>query len=126
MDASTPKSGTVAVVDDDEAVRRAVSFALRAEGYGVKCYSSALDLLGAGGLDDIDCLIIDVKLPDVGGIELLQRVRRAGCAAPAIMITTHPDNRCRRDAQQAGAKIVEKPLMGDALSREIGALLARA
>ena len=116
---------TVAVVDDDPAVLGALHFALWTEGYNVRTFASAEAALAADGIEKADCYILDVRLPGIGGLEFLARLRKQGVKAPAVVVTTHPDPRCRRDAQQSGAQIVEKPLMGDALSRKIGDLLAR-
>ena len=122
MSALPSQARRIAVIDDDAAVLSAVRFALTAEGYEVATYAGAVDAL-TDGLQDVDCLILDYKLPDMGGLDLLARLRGRGVTAPVILITTHPDRRCRRDAQSAGARIVEKPLMGDALYRQIRELL---
>jgi len=70
--------------------------------------------------------VIDYKLPDIDGMDLAQRLRGAGVTAPVILITSNPDARCRARAARSGAVIVEKPLLGDRLLRQIRALTPSA
>src|SRR5262249_8979595 len=72
--------------------------------------------------DQFSCLVIDYKLPDIDGMDLARRLRGAGVTAPMILITSNPDARCRARAARDGAVIVEKPLLGDRLLREIRTL----
>jgi DNA-binding response OmpR family regulator len=109
------------VVDDDAALLGALEFALRAEGYRVETCSDAEAALRAPA-EQLACLVIDYKLPDLDGMDLAQRLRNAGVTAPMILITSNPDARCRARAARGGAVIVEKPLLGDRLLREIRAL----
>jgi len=111
----------VLVVDDDDALLGALEFALRAEGYRVCGCANAETALRAAA-DQLACLVIDYKLPDIDGMDLAQRLRNAGVTAPMILITSNPDARCRARAARDGAVIVEKPLLGDRLLREIRAL----
>jgi FixJ family two-component response regulator len=110
---------SIAVVDDDDAVRRAVSFALQAEDYAVDIFADAATLLAFEDLGRFACFVVDLKLPDRDGLSVIEELRRTGVRAPAILVTTQPDPRCRQAAQRLAAPIVEKPLMGDALSEQI-------
>jgi FixJ family two-component response regulator len=114
----------IAVVDDDPAVCGALRFALEAEGYAVDTYDHAETLLASAWLPDLACLIVDQRLPRLDGLGLVRALRRAAIQTPAILVTTHPDARCRRDAEALGLAIVEKPLVGDALSDRIRELVA--
>ena len=113
----------VLVVDDDAALLGALEFALRAEGYCVCGCADAATALQAPG-DQLSCLVIDYRLPDIDGMDLAERLRGAGVTAPMILMTSNPDARCRARAARGGAVIVEKPLLGDRLLRQIRALTA--
>ena len=113
----------VLVVDDDPALLGALEFALKAEGYRVCSCPDGQAALGAPA-EPFACLVIDYRLPDIDGMDLGHRLRGAGVTAPMILITSNPDARCRARAARGGAVIVEKPLLGDRLLREIRALTA--
>lgn len=116
-----PPSPCVLVVDDDPALLGALEFALKAEGYRVSSCADAETAMRVPA-DQIACLVIDYRLPNIDGLDLAQRLRAAGVTAPLILITSNPDARCRARAAHGGAVIVEKPLLGDRLSRQIRAL----
>jgi DNA-binding response OmpR family regulator len=113
----------ILVVDDDPALLSALEFALQAEGYRVRSCADAQAALQTP-VEQLACLVIDYKLPEIDGMDLAGRLRRAGATAPLILITSNPDARCRTRAARGGAVIVEKPLLGDQLLRQIRALTA--
>jgi CheY-like chemotaxis protein len=113
----------VLVVDDDPAVRNALAFALRAEGYTVATCASSAHALERVAQGPVRCLVIDYRLPDMDGIALIRALKRRGVQPPVVLITSNPDARCRAAAAAANAVIVEKPLLGDVLSRQIASLL---
>jgi len=115
----------VLVVDDDAALLGALEFALQAEGYRV-CSCAGAEAALRAPIDQLACLVIDYKLPDIDGMDLALRLRCAGVTAPMILITSNPDARCRARAARDGAVIVEKPLLGDRLVRQIRALTEAA
>jgi FixJ family two-component response regulator len=123
MAASSPPC--VLVVDDDAALRGALEFALQAEGYQVRACPDAAAALEVPA-DQLACMVIDYRLPDLDGMDLAQRLRGAGVTAPMILITSNPDARCRARAARGGAVIVEKPLLGDRLLRQIRAMTTPA
>ncbi|MGZ9113094.1 MAG: response regulator [Brevundimonas sp.] len=114
---------TLLIVDDDPDVLRALAFVTDARGFQAECCRSAREAIAiAGPGRPLACLVIDQKLPDMPGIELLAALRGQGVEAPAILITTAPSAALRREAAAASAPIVEKPLLDEALFTEIGRL----
>jgi two-component system, LuxR family, response regulator FixJ len=113
----------VIVVDDDVAVRNSLTFSLAIEGFTVRGYATGDELLNAGDLASCNCLVIDQKLPDLDGLDLIAKVRDRHIAAPAILITSHPSLLLRRRAEVANVPIVEKPLLGNALLDSIHAVM---
>jgi FixJ family two-component response regulator len=120
-----PSSPVVLVVDDDPAVRNSLKFSLQVEGFVVRAYASGTDLLSDPELPDYGCLIVDLKMPGMTGLDLVASLRQRHVALPAILITTNPSAVVRRRAAEAGVPVIEKPLLGDALSRGIQEALAR-
>ncbi len=92
----------VHIVDDDEAVRRSLAFMLSSAGLAVRVYDSATAFLD--GIDTLQCgcLITDVRMPEMSGIELLQRIRERLPCLPAIVITGHGDVPLAVEAMKAG------------------------
>ena len=111
---------SVFVVDDDTAVRQGLRFMLRAAGYSVEAFSSARSFL-----EDYDprrggCLLLDVQMPQMTGLELQQRLNVRGWRIPVIFITGHGTVPLAISAMKAGAfDFIEKPLREDALLESI-------
>lgn len=121
MSASPPAHrATIALIEDDASLLSALSFALEADGYDVQAYTSAAPMLANTPL--FDCMVVDLKLPDMDGLELIRKLRDRGVLSPAILVTTHPDQRCRETSLAVGAEIVEKPLIDGELRRRIEVL----
>jgi FixJ family two-component response regulator len=108
---------TIALVEDDPSLLAALSFALEADGYDVLAYTRAAPMLAASLT--FDCMVVDFRLPDIDGLSLIARLRDRGVLSPAILITTHPDQRCRESSAALGVEIIEKPLMDSQLRRRI-------
>jgi FixJ family two-component response regulator len=127
MDSLFPKEGAsgprgernVVIVDDDSAVLGALKFLLELEGFQVAAYRSGSELLAEPVLPESGCLVIDYKLPEMDGLDLLAALRRRNVLLPAILITSHPTAALRRRAAAVTAPIIEKPLLGDALTNAI-------
>ncbi|WP_244560244.1 response regulator [Bosea sp. TND4EK4] len=113
----TGKTGpTVIVVDDDDAVRHSLQFALELEGFQVRTYGNGEQLLSAGLIARGGCLVIDYSMPGLDGLALLARLRANGVCVPAILISARLTEDVRRRAAEAGyRRILEKPLEGPAL-----------
>lgn len=116
----------VGIVEDDPAVLHSLAFALQAEGYGVCALPTAEAASLSSELMGADCIVIDYALPDSTGVALLRTLRQRGLACPAIVIASNPTAQCRRESWSVGAPLIEKPLMGEALSTAIHAALEMA
>jgi FixJ family two-component response regulator len=123
MDAPSPHP-VVVVVDDDIALRTALAFSLELEGFSVDARGSGEELLNRPLPAGASCLVLDERLPGIGGLETLRALRWRGVELPAVLITTNPRAALRAAARGAGVPIVEKPLVGDALVESIRAALA--
>jgi two-component system response regulator FixJ len=115
----------IAIVDDDAAVLNSLKFSLQTEGFEVQAYSDGSALLDAGRLPDVDCMVIDQKLPGMSGLDVVAELRQRQYAMPAVLITSDPNLEVRIRAAKAGIPIVEKPILGNALMESIRALVER-
>jgi len=118
---------TIHLVDDDAGLRKAISRLLRAEGYEVKAFASAADFLAACHAQEIECLLLDVSMPDLDGLELQRRLVRSGAAVPIVFLTGHGDIPMSVRAVKAGAvDFLTKPVDDDELLRAVGLALAQS
>jgi two-component system response regulator FixJ len=101
----------VLVVDDDAAVRKSIKFALELEGFEVRDFSSAEDLLIEESIPPHSCLVVDYYMPEMNGLELVARLRERDRTLPAVLITTSDDN-LRNRATALGVITVDKPMLG--------------
>jgi two-component system response regulator FixJ len=119
--------GPVHVIDDDEAVRQSLEFLLRSARFDVRSYDSAVAFLKALPAGGSGCIITDVRMPDMSGIDLLRRLKDAGSALPVIVITGHGDVPLAVEAMKIGAAdFLEKPFDDEALLASVRAALNRA
>jgi FixJ family two-component response regulator len=93
----------VMIVDDDESVRRAARRLIRSYGYAVETFVSADDFLAAGRLSETACLVLDVQMPGLNGLELQSRLVAEGHPVSIIFITAFDDENARAQALKAGA-----------------------
>jgi two-component system, LuxR family, response regulator FixJ len=122
----TTKRHLIVIVDDDAAVRNALKFSLEIVGFIVRIYEHSEKLLSEPAFPACHCLVIDQKLPGLSGIDLIAKLRGLGVSAPAILITTHPNPALRSRAASTGIRIIEKPLLGNALLHGIHQAIARS
>lgn len=101
---------TVHLVDDDEAIRRSASFMLRTSGLVVKTYASGGELLDAGSALDPGCILLDVRMPGMDGLEVQKALGERNIRLPVIVMTGHGDVSVAVQAMKAGAiDFIEKP-----------------
>src|SRR4051812_9417092 len=105
-----PESSLIAVVDDDEAIREATESLIRSVGFRAVVFPSAEDFLRSSHLQDTACLIVDVRMPGMSGLELQRQLAAANYSMPIIFITAHGDEEARARALRAGAvAFLDKP-----------------
>ena len=101
---------TIHLVDDDEAIRRSASFMLRTSGYIVKTYASGVELLAQAKDIAPGCILLDIRMPDMDGLEVQRTLKERGVLLPVIIITGHGDVGLAVQAMKAGAvDFIEKP-----------------
>jgi FixJ family two-component response regulator len=106
----------ISIVDDDESIREATKGLVRSLGYQAAVFASAEEFLQSGSLGDTACLITDVQMPGVSGIELQRRLVAQGNLVPTIFITAFPEEAGRRTAFAAGAVgFLDKPFSEESL-----------
>ena len=111
-----PVVSLVGVVDDDESVREAISSLLRSAGYRCSVFPSAKAFLESDTLEATDCMVLDVRMPEVTGPELQTKLRAMNSAIPVIFVTAHADDEVRARALREGATaFLNKPFSEDAL-----------
>jgi two-component system response regulator FixJ len=116
---------TIHVIDDDEAVRQSLEFLLRAANMKVNVYESGPAFLAAMSGHLSGCIVTDVRMPEMSGIDLLRRLKELHVAVPVIVITGHGDVPLAVEAMKAGAAdFIEKPFDDDVLLAAIGKALA--
>jgi two-component system, LuxR family, response regulator FixJ len=116
----------VYIVEDDDAVRESLSFQLETAGYQVTEFSSGLDFLRVAPALDTGCLILDVRMPEIDGMDLQSRLNSMKISFPVIMMTGHGDVALAVRAMKAGAiDFVEKPFSEETILESIGLALRR-
>jgi FixJ family two-component response regulator len=118
----------ISVVDDDESVRTSLGALVRSLGRAANTFASAEEFLGSVEADATECLITDIQMPGMSGIELQQTLARRGSKVPVILITAFPKNQIHEQVLAAGAVcLLSKPCDGEALVNFIeSALSSRA
>jgi two-component system response regulator FixJ len=120
----TGNGGVVHIVDDDAAVRQSLAFMLSAAGLAVRVYESPAAFLDGLAGAQTGCLVTDVRMPDMTGLEFLRRLRDKGCLIPAIVITGHGDVPLAVEAMKAGAlDFIEKPFEEAAILKAVRSAL---
>jgi FixJ family two-component response regulator len=113
-----PKAFLVSIVEDDRFFRESMSMLLESLGYSVETFSSAADFLAAPRLVETTCLIADVQMPAMTGIELYRHLTETGRAIPTILVTAYPDDEARARALKEGVICyLRKPVDDEQLKR---------
>lgn len=100
--ASSKTKPLISIVDDDESVREAVAGLMNWLGFGVQTFASAVEFLASPGIADSACVITDVQMPHMTGIELHKRLTELGYGIPTILITAYPSEAARERALADG------------------------
>ena len=121
-----PDKSSVHVIDDDEAVREALAFQLGSAGIDVRTYESAAVFLEVAPTVQTGCIITDVRMPELSGIDLLRLLRELKFAVPVIVITAHGDIPLAVEAMRLGAMgFLEKPFEDEVLLASVRSALDR-
>jgi FixJ family two-component response regulator len=122
--ATQAKEKLVAIVDDDESVRIALAGLMKAVGLPAKTYASAMEFLDSGQQHHAACLIADIRMPGMSGLELQAKLNADRCRIPTIFITAHGDAEMRMQAMRSGAaEFLSKPFSDDVLLETVRAAL---
>ncbi len=104
------------ILDDDESVLKALKRLIKSVGFKAKTFASASEFVDFGTTRKPDCLILDVQMPEVTGIELMERLNTQGINIPAIFITAHDDDQTRERVKSTGAlAYLRKPFNDESL-----------
>lgn len=125
MNASETLTGTVFIVDDEEAVRDSISLLMRSVALPARTYPDARAFLAAYDPNEAGCLVLDVRMPRMSGLDLQQELNRRGLPLPILFITGHGDVPMAVEAMRAGAvDFLQKPFNDDELIRRVQRALA--
>jgi len=114
----------IAVIDDDESVQSALRELIEADGFTPRCFGSAEEFLESGLQRKVACLITDIRMPGMSGLELQAKLKADGCKIPTIFITAHGDARVRIQAMREGAvEFLMKPFDDQVLLSRLHAAL---
>ncbi len=116
----------ISVIDDDESIRRTTTLLIESFGFRAAAFASAASFLKSDQLHDTSCLILDVRMPDMDGLELQSKMAAAGYGIPIIFITAYDDKGSRGRAMQAGAvAFLDKPFSDERLLQTVRSALSR-
>jgi FixJ family two-component response regulator len=116
----------VSIVDDDESLRRSVKNLLTSVGFRVETFASAEAFLQSAHRADTRCVVLDLRMPGMGGVDLLMHLAAGGTPIPVVILTAHSDDDARRRTLQAGAvAFLGKPFHGEALLGAVRRALAQ-
>jgi FixJ family two-component response regulator len=117
-------SRLIAIVDDDKSVQSALQDLIESEGLSTLCFGSAEEFLDSGVQDEAGCLIADIRMPGISGIELQSRLKADRCRIPIIFITAHGDPKMRAQAIRDGAvEFLTKPFDNTVLLETVHAAI---
>ena len=111
-----PDNPLISIVDDDESVREAIESLIKSVGLGAQVFASSEDFLSSDRIEETSCLILDMRMPGMSGLELQRRLSADGYGIPIIFISAHSDDQIRAQALGAGAvDFLFKPFSDQAL-----------
>ena len=116
----TSRSQLVAIVDDDKSVQRAIQDLMESAGLSARSFGSAEEFLEWGQRNQTACLVLDIRMPGMSGLELQAKLKAEGSLIPIIFITAHGDSKMRVQALKAGAvEVLIKPFDDEILLEKI-------
>jgi FixJ family two-component response regulator len=119
-------SALISIIDDDRSVREAIQGLIRSLGYATAAFGSAEEYLDSGRIRDTACIITDLQMPGLSGIDLQRRLSADGHQTPVIFVTAFPSDRLRQQALDAGAYgFLSKPFDENSLITCLDKALAR-
>ena len=117
-------SGFIAIVDDERSVQNALQDLIESEGLSTLCFGSAEQFLDSGAQHKAACLIADIRMPGMSGLELQTKLNAERCCIPIIFVTAHGDTEMQTQAMRAGAvKFLAKPFDNTVLLEAVNAAL---
>ena len=121
-----PKDAIVYIVDDDEAIRDSMTALLSTAGLNAKAYSSGQEFLDGWSLEQRGCMVLDIRMPGMSGLELLEIMKSRNIPVPAIIMTAHGDVKIAVQAMKLGAvDFIEKPFNDDVMIESIREVIHR-
>jgi FixJ family two-component response regulator len=121
------KKQMVALVEDDDSYRVAVQRLLKSAGFSVQSFATAEDFLRSGQQHETGCLITDIRMPGMSGLDLQAKLNADHCLIPTIFVTAHGDEDMRLQAMRGGAvKFMVKPFDGEILLESVRAAFEAA
>lgn len=122
--ASQANQKLIAIVDDDESVRSALQGLMKAVGLPARTFASAEEFLDSGQQHETSCLIADIRMPGMSGLDLQTKLNSENCRIPTIFITAHGDAKMRMQALRSGAvEFLAKPFNDDVLLESVRAAI---
>jgi len=122
---SQSSSPLVAIVDDDRSVLNALKDLMEAAGLSARCFGSAEEYLESDQRSQTACLVADIRMPGMSGLDLQAKLKAEGSSIPIIVITAHGDDKMRAQAMQAGAvEVLSKPFDDEVLLEKVQAALS--
>lgn len=114
----------IAIIDDDESLRGALLGLMKEAGLSARAFESAEEFLDSGQQHEVACLITDIRMPGMSGLDLQARLNAENCRIPTIFITAHGDAKMRMQALRSGAvEFLAKPFNDDVLLESVRAAL---
>ena len=122
-----PAGPLVAIVDDDKSIRNATQNLLTAAGFSTAAFEDAQSFLGSASRDQASCVVTDMRMPGMTGLELYQELVTSGHPIPTVIITAHPEDVTQARAREAGITCyLIKPFTPDELLECVGEALAKS
>ena len=116
MTSSKNSSQLIAIVDDDRSVQSALKDLMESAGLSAQCFGSAEEFLESDERNQAACLVTDIRMPGMSGLDLQAKLKAEGSRVPIIFITAHIDAQMKREAMSAGAvEFLSKPFDGEVL-----------